>query len=44
LLHDGRAHSLEDVLAGDHNPEKVTGKGALTPAEQSDLIEYLKTL
>ncbi|MEY4177145.1 MAG: hypothetical protein RLY70_719 [Planctomycetota bacterium] len=44
LLHDGRAHSLEEVLAGDHNPEKVTGKGALTPAEQSDLIEYLKTL
>lgn len=44
LLHDGRAHSLEDVLSGDHNPEKVTGKGALTAAEQSDLIEYLKTL
>lgn len=44
LLHDGRAKSLEEVLTGDHDPEKVTGNGALTPEERADLIEYLKTL
>ncbi|MCE9607569.1 MAG: beta-propeller fold lactonase family protein [Planctomycetia bacterium] len=44
LLHDGRAKSLEEVLTGDHDPEKVTGKGTLTPEERGDLIEYLKTL
>jgi YVTN family beta-propeller protein len=44
LLHDGRAKSLEEVLTGDHNPEKVTGNGALTPDEIRDLIAYLKTL
>lgn len=44
LLHDGRARSLEDVLTGDHPPEKVTGRGPLTDAERADLIEYLKTL
>lgn len=44
LLHDGRARSLEEVLTGDHNPEKVTGRGELTAEERADLIEYLKTL
>jgi len=44
LLHDGRAKSLEEVLTGDHDPEKVTGAGALTAEERADLIEYLKTL
>lgn len=44
LLHDGRAKTLEEVLAGDHNPAKVTGNGELTPDELKDLIAYLKTL
>ena len=44
LLHDGRARSLDDVLAGDHDPEKVTGRGPLSDSERADLIEYLKTL
>jgi YVTN family beta-propeller protein len=44
LLHHGYAHSLEDLLSDLHNPEKVTGEGALTPEEQRDLIEYLKSL
>lgn len=44
LLHDGRAKSLEEVLTGDHNPEKVTGNGELTADELRDLIAYLKTL
>lgn len=44
LLHDGRGKSLEQVLTEDHNPEKVTGKGALTEEELKDLVEYLRTL
>ncbi|MGC3969691.1 MAG: c-type cytochrome [Pirellulales bacterium] len=44
LLHDGRAKTLEDVLTGDHSPNKVTGAGKLTEAELADLIAYLKTL
>ena len=44
LLHDGRARSLEQVLTGAHDPAKVTGQGALTDDERSDLIEYLKSL
>jgi len=44
LLHDGRGKSLEQVLTEDHNPEKVTGKGALSDDELRDLVEYLKTL
>lgn len=43
-LHDGRAKSLEEALAGPHSPEKVTKKGTLTPAELKELIEYLKSL
>jgi YVTN family beta-propeller protein len=44
LLHDGRAKSLTQALAGPHAPEKVTGRGELTESELADLIEYLKTL
>jgi DNA-binding beta-propeller fold protein YncE len=44
LLHDGRAKTLEEALRGDHNPDRVTGRGELTDAELSDLIEYLKSL
>lgn len=44
LLHDGRAKTLEEVLTGDHNPTKVTGRGELNAAELADLIAYLKTL
>jgi YVTN family beta-propeller protein len=44
LLHDGRARSLEEVLTGDHNPDKVTGNGELSKEELADLVEYLKTL
>jgi len=43
-LHDGRSRSLEDLLKGPHNPDKVTGNGDLTPDELRDLIEYLKSL
>jgi YVTN family beta-propeller protein len=43
-LHDGRAKTLRDTLKGPHNPESVTGIGALTDAELDDLIAYLKTL
>lgn len=44
LLHDGRSKSLDDLLAGPHSPDKVTGQGELTDAERADLIAYLKTL
>jgi YVTN family beta-propeller protein len=43
-LHDGRAHTLEQLLGGPHAPEKVTGNGKLTDAELKDLIEYVKGL
>jgi DNA-binding beta-propeller fold protein YncE len=42
-LHDGRADTLDEVLRGDHAPEKVGGS-ALTPEQRRDLIEFLKTL
>jgi len=44
LLHDGRGKSLEQVLTGPHNPDKVTGQGELSETELKDLIEYLKSL
>ncbi|HVX15214.1 MAG TPA: cytochrome c peroxidase [Pirellulales bacterium] len=44
LLHDGRAKTLDDVLTGPHDPQKVTGEGELSAAERADLIEYLKSL
>jgi len=43
LLHDGRARSLDEVLSGDHAPEKVRGE-KLTDEERGQLIEFLKTL
>jgi YVTN family beta-propeller protein len=43
LLHDGRATTLEEVLTGEHSPDKVHGQ-ALTAQETQDLIVYLKTL
>jgi hypothetical protein len=43
LLHDGRASSLDEVLSGDHAPEKVNGQ-AISKEQKADLIEYLKTL
>ncbi len=43
-LHDGRAKTLREVLAGDHSTDKVTGHGELTKQELDDLIAYLMTL
>lgn len=43
-LHDGRARTLREALTKDHDPDNVTGVGALTDAELDDLIAYLKTL
>ncbi len=43
-LHDGRAKTLEEVLKGAHNPDRVTGRGELTEGEVRDLSEYLKAL
>lgn len=43
-LHDGRAASLEEVLKGPHNPDRVTSRGELTADELRDLIEYVKSL
>lgn len=44
LMHDGRARSLEELLRGEHAPNKVTGKGSLSEAELTDLIAYLRSL
>jgi YVTN family beta-propeller protein len=44
LLHDGRCKSIDELLTGPHNPDKVTGQGDLTDAERTDLIEYLRSL
>ncbi len=43
-MHDGRAATLRATLIEHHNPEDVTGGGALGDDELADLIEYLKTL
>jgi YVTN family beta-propeller protein len=43
-LHDSRAKTLRDALTDGHSPEEVTGAGALTDAELSDLIAYLRSL
>ena len=43
-LHDGRAKTLRDTLAGPHNPDELNGAGSLTESELSDLIAYLKSL
>ena len=42
-LHDGRAHSLEELLHEHHQPQKLGGE-ALTPSERKDLIAFLRTL
>ena len=42
-LHDGRAETLDDALRVDHAPQKL-GNAELTPAERSDLIEFLKSI
>jgi YVTN family beta-propeller protein len=44
LLHDGRAHSLEEVLTGPHNPSRVTGLGELSADELQDLLAFLQSL
>lgn len=44
LLHDGRARSLDELLRGPHNPDRVTGNGELTDGQRADLIQYLKSL
>jgi YVTN family beta-propeller protein len=41
-LHDGRAETLDDLLRR-HRPEKLGGE-ELTPAQQRDLIAFLKSL
>jgi len=43
-LHDGRAKSLREALAGPHNAENVTASGELSAQELDDLIAYLKSL
>jgi len=43
-LHDGRSKTLEEALSGPHNPDAVSGLGALNDAERADLIAYLKSL
>ncbi len=43
-LHDGRAKTLRDALAGPHSPEAVSGLGTLEDGELDDLIAYLKSL
>lgn len=44
LLHDGRCTSLDDLLTGPHNPQRVTGLGELTERQRADLIAYLRAL
>jgi cytochrome c peroxidase len=44
LMHDGRCTSLDELLTGPHNPQRVTGLGELTDQQREDLIEYLKSL
>jgi cytochrome c peroxidase len=44
LLHDGRAKSLDELLTGPHDPDKVTGLGPLSEAQLRDLIAYLRSL
>jgi hypothetical protein len=43
-LHDGRAKSLEQLLADPHDPAKVSGSESLSAEDRHDLIEYLETL
>ncbi|MCY3005773.1 MAG: c-type cytochrome [Planctomycetota bacterium] len=43
FLHDGRTSTLEELLTGEHSPDKVNGQ-VLTREETLDLIVYLKML
>jgi DNA-binding beta-propeller fold protein YncE len=43
FLHDGRAHTVEELLRKDHAPEKLGGQ-ALSPTERGDLIAFLLSL
>lgn len=44
LLHDGRAATLEEALTRYHRPTQTGADSDLTPAEQADLIAYLRSL
>ncbi len=44
LMHDGRCTSLNELLTGPHNPQRVTRQGELTDPQREDLIAYLKSL
>ncbi len=44
LMHDGRCKSFEELLTGPHQPTRVAGTGELSPEEQADLMEYLRSL
>ncbi len=43
-LHDGRAATLLDALAGEHSADFVSGLGDLSDQELTDLVEYVKSL
>jgi len=43
-LHDGRARTLRDALAGVHSPEALVGGTALSDVDMDDLVAYLKSL
>jgi len=43
FLHDGRAHSLNEVLTRHHRPEQLTGK-QLSNTQLNDLIAFLNAL
>jgi DNA-binding beta-propeller fold protein YncE len=44
FLHDGRCESLRELLTEDHSPQAVSGQGAFSEKELSDLIDYLNSL
>lgn len=44
FLHDGRAHTLQDVMKVHHRPSRINGESDLNDTELADLIEYLKSL
>lgn len=44
LLHDGRAKSLEELLAKHHAPSVVSGTDDLDDQQIADVIQYLKSL
>jgi len=44
LMHDGRCTSLDELLTGPHDPQRVTGLGELSARQRADVIVYLKSL